>query len=113
MIPTPTPAGRAGRGCRQARYTTCLLAVALFCALPDAARGHRWGTEDAIARLDRLKGEVAEQEKLVAALRKAVGGDAGSLSMTCSAHDQECHRQERRDRLRKVPLPGSCTVLFL
>jgi hypothetical protein len=95
---------RMGR--RQGGQPAWLLAVALFCVLPCAA-GHRWGTEDAIARLDRLKGEVAEQEKLVAALRKAVGGEAGSQSMTCSAHDQECHRQERRDRRRKVPCPAN------
>jgi len=82
------------------------------------ARAHRWGTEDAIARLERLKDDVAEQERRVDAIRKAVQGGSGSKSMTCSAHDQECHRQERRDRRRKVACrallsarPGVCVCV--
>ena len=79
---------------------------------------NRWGTDDAIARLDRLKGDVAEQEKHLEALRMAVLGDAASKSQTCSAHDHECHRQERRERRRKVSyfqcsevcLPNSCSI---
>ena len=45
---------------------------------------------------------MAEQERHVEALRKVVLGDAAAKAQTCSAHDHECHRQERRERRRKV-----------
>ena len=54
--------------------------------------------------LERLKGDVAEQERHVEALRKVVLGDAAAKAQTCSVHDHECHRQERRERRRKVRL---------
>ena len=88
----------------QARFILGVALLAALCALACLPRAgaHRWGTEDAMARLERLKDDVAEQERRVDALRKITTSGSGSKSMTCSAHDQECHRQERRERRRKV-----------
>ena len=83
-------------------------------AAPSDTRYHTslcsWGTDEAIKRLDQLKGEVAEQERQVEALRKIVLGDAAAKSQTCSANDHECHRQERRGRRRKVILGSAACV---
>jgi len=74
-----------------------------MCAALPGAHAHKWGTEEAIARLERLKGDVADQEKLTDAIRRVVkGGDKGGKAQTCGAHDTECHRQERRERRRKA-----------
>ena len=86
----------SGAACRH--LLNCLLLTMAMVT----AHAHKWGTEDAMSRLERLKGDVAEQEKLTDAIRRVVTGDKGIKMQTCSAHDTECHRQERRDRRRKV-----------
>jgi hypothetical protein len=81
-----------------------MLVAAIFMAgaLVPGSHARRWGTEEAIARLDRIKTDLAEQEKLVEALHKVVNG---AKDMTCSAHDHKCHRTQRHNRRRFKVLP--------
>lgn len=121
---------RAGKAGAETRYHSSvarreiwvgsLLLASVVCSALPRSDAYRWGTEEAIARLDRLKEEAAEQEKLVEALRKVLT-PASQSAMTCSAHDHECHSHKRRvqDRRRKVSLQAAllymrfeCASLF-
>ena len=81
-----------------------LLCVAVAVVGPTGA--HRWGTEEAILRLERINAEVAEQEKLVDALRHTVGTQSNKDPMTCSANDHACHRLRQSERRRMARKSG-------
>ncbi len=90
----------------RASWTGVVLAVAVAMAalpVPESAKvvERKWGTEEAAARLDELQEELKRQEELVEKLRKQL--PAAQEDQTCHVSDQECRRQQKRARRRKVP----------
>lgn len=80
-----------------------MLVVALV-TLPALVSVHavdrKWGTAEAAAKLDEMQEELTKQEELVERLRKQL--PAAHEEQTCHVSDQECRRQEKRSRRRKV-----------